>query len=283
MAAIQQNARHINKGLIDLLYILGPQAIANDPGLPLRLRNRAQKLPDIHPSQRQQLTARMQLQEGHQNSTGSGIGIEHVGTSLQGDLRTLLPSQLALPWDLFNSRYLRQELLYRARKGQLAPSLRPMVIILDVTPPNFGPIEGMTRLAAHILATTLLRANINSLLITTGETVRVHRISRQADIIEIWTERSVFPADIPQTLKVAQTLRRTLNQGGNEAGIILLSHSWFGGANSKYIIMPGLRALFVNYPKQQIEPPFGQYCEQYKVLGYKDFSQLPDVLGRLMG
>ncbi|OAD18751.1 repeat, subgroup [Candidatus Thiomargarita nelsonii] len=281
LAALQQAAEPIDDRLLSLLTLLGAEAVAADPGLPLRLAQRAPQLPPLSQHQRRLLGMSLRLETGSR-AQGSGIGTEHAGVTLHGNLSALLPSQLALPQPVFHCRHLRRELLYRARIGQHPPRLRSTIIVLDITPPCFGPIETLTRLAAHIIATSLWQAQLPVVLVTTDDIGSVHPLEQPADLVEIWAQRNLKPANINRTLSAARAMRETLHEAYVEPVIVLLTHTWF--AVEKNISPPtGLRALFVQYPKQQIRPPFAKHCERWESVMAGKSAGLGEILGRLVG
>jgi hypothetical protein len=74
------------------------------------------------------------------------------------------------------------------------------VLVLDVSPPCFGPVEAVTRLAAHITAATLLRAGQPVVLVTTRGSGTVQPLARPADLVALWTQRSLDLARPARTL-----------------------------------------------------------------------------------
>ncbi len=278
--ALQKAADQINERMITLLTLLGPEAVAADPGLPLRLAPQLPNLPRLSKIQRRLLGLRLRLDRGTR-AQGSGMGVEHAGIVLQGDLRNLLTSQLALPQNLFLTRLTRGELLYRARIGQEPPRLRPTVILLDVTPPCFGPVEAVTRPAAHMIADALFRAGLPAVLITTGEPVAVSILEQPADFLDIWTRRDYNPVNPARALAAASAMRETIRDGALDPVVVLLTHPWFAEKNGAPQV-PGLRALFVQYPGMRVAPPLGEHCERSESLLSGEVDRLPDVLGRLV-
>ncbi len=279
-SALQKAVDEIDERMITILTLLGPEAVATDPGLPLHLAPQLPNLPRLSKIQRRLLGLRLRLDRGTR-AQGSGIGVEHAGIVLQGDLRNLLTSQLGLPQNLFLTRLTRGELLYRARIGQEPPRLRPTVILLDVTPPCFGPIESVTKPAAHIIADALYRAGLPAVLITTGEPVAVSILEQPADFLEIWTRRDYSSADPARAFAAASAMRETLRNGPVEPVVVLLTHPWFAEGDGAPPV-PGLRALFVQYPGRRVAPPFGKHCERFESLLLGEVERLPDILGRLV-
>lgn len=279
-AALGRAAALLDDRLLTLLAGVGSQAVAVDPGLPLRLLgHRARVLPHSAP-QRRLLALRLSHEMGGP-ATGRGAGTEHAGLSLGGTLRNLLPTQLVLPRPLLASRHLRGELLYRARSGHEPPRLRPAVLVLDVSPPTFGPVEAITRLAAHILAASSLEAGQPLFLITAGGEGTAHAVERADDLVEIWTARSHEPARERACLHAARAVRHALHGSVLEPVIVLLTHPYFG-AEARLPTMPTLRALFVQYPRQRVTPALASACECWESVAAGDTAALPSRLGRLL-
>jgi WD domain, G-beta repeat len=165
ISLLQEAAKLIDEKLLSLLTILGEQAIATEPALPLRLLSRIPDLPVLSTIQRQLLGVRVCFGDYTGRSMGNAPGVERgqvsgVETSSRTDWSSLLPSQLALPQPVLNYRYQRGELLFRTRLLAEPPRLRPTVLLLDVTPPTFGSIESITRIAAFAVANSLREAEI---------------------------------------------------------------------------------------------------------------------------
>lgn len=272
----------MDERLLALLTLLGPDAVATEPALPLQLAHRVPLLPPMSAAQRRLLGLRLRLDAGGPVQ-GSGMGVGSVGITNQGDLRALLPSQLALPTKIRRVRWLRRERLYRARHGQEPLRLRPTVLVLDTSPPVFGPIEAVTRLAAHIAASSLIAAQLPLVLVTLGGRGRVEVLSRRADLVSIWTERTLDLAEPRRGLALAQGMARTIRDGQLPPAILLLSHAWCAAEEHDLEAPPGLRALFVQYPRQDIKPPFADRCERWESVPSGTTDALEQVLGRLLG
>ncbi len=182
--------------------MLGPDAVAADPALPLRLLPQVPNLPALNASQRRLLGVRLRLAERGGQASGRNPAAERalVGGVESGRLRTdwsaLLPSQLALDKQLLAYRYARGELLFRAYELAEPPRLRPTVLLLDTSPPTFGPVEASTRLAAFLVARTLHAASVPMVLVTpTDQGEQVLALERSTDLLEIWTQRTLQPLD----------------------------------------------------------------------------------------
>ncbi len=279
LAPLRQNAARVDDRLLALLTLLGPEAVAADPGLPLRLYRQAPTLPALSAPQRRLLALRLPLDRGR-HAQGGGMASARTGITRQGNLQALLPSQLALPPLLLHSRYQRQELLYRARSGQEPPRLRPTVLVLDVSPASFGPVGLTSRLAAHVIAASLLQAHLPVTLLAAGGAGQVRLLEQPADLLELWLLRSLEPAPAGHTLRLARTLHTLLRDNRMEPVIVLLSHPWFG-AEETVSAIPSLRGLFVQYPGQQIRPALARACERWESVGAGQVEL--DVLAKILG
>jgi ATP-dependent Clp protease ATP-binding subunit ClpC len=281
LAALTQAADSLDERLFTLLELVGSEAVAADPGLPLRLLPQVSQLPALGAPQRRLLGLRLRLDQGGP-SHGSGLGAERTGIDLRGDLRALLPSQLALPDAVLRARHLRGDLLYRARDGREPPRLKPTVLLLDVSPPTFGPVEAVTRLAAHAVASSLLEAGLPAVLITAGGEGSFHPLERREDLVEIWIRRSLEEAQEARALAAARAMAETLRDGALEPIVLVLSHAFFG-AEAAHSPTSGLRGLFVSFPGRAARPTLAEACERWEVLGAGEIERLHHRLGELVG
>jgi len=289
ISLLQEAAKLIDDQLLSLLTILGEQAVAAEPALPLRLLSRIPDLPALSTLQRQLLGVRVCFGDYAGRSSGNAPGAERgqvsgVETSSRIDWSSLLPSQLALPQPVLNYRYQRGELLFRTRKLAEPPRLRPTVLLLDVSPPTFGPIEAITRIAAFAVANFLRQAEIPVVLVTTGEEQeRIVQLDNPQDLVEIWTQRAIAPPNEIRSLKLAHAVRTNLlDESGLEPIILLLTHPWFG-AEQKISRIKGLRGLFIQYPAVQVQPAIANLCERWENISAKQTAELGQILGYLMG
>ncbi len=281
IAALLKAADVFDDRLLTLLEVVGPDAVAADPGLPLRLLPQAPKLPATAAPKRRLLGVRLRLDQGGP-AHGHGAGTERTGIDVRGDWRSMMPWQLALPDDVLRGRFVRQEILYRARSGEEPPRLRPAVLVLDVSPPVFGPVEQTTRLAAHVVASSLLDAGLPVVLVTAGGSGSVRTLEGPADLVEIWTERSLEGADEAGILRLARAMRETLAGDALSPIVVLLSHVFFG-ADGEMPEVSGLRGLFVQYPGRAVRPTLAAACERWDRIGSGEVEGLAERLGRLVG
>jgi ATP-dependent Clp protease ATP-binding subunit ClpC len=195
----------------------------------------------------------------------------------------LLPSQLLLPPKVINNRYLRNELLYRVYSGKEQPPLRPTLIILDVSPPCFGPVEKLTRHAAYTLANTLYKAQKPVMLLAAGGQNSIQLIEKPADLLEVWTTRTLQPVQLGITLQTARALATTLQEDDLKPLVILLTHTYFGIAEENAAVeIPHLRGLFVRHPNTNERPAWAKQCERWEVMDDSALDKLPGVLIHLL-
>jgi ATP-dependent Clp protease ATP-binding subunit ClpC len=133
-----------------------------------------------------------------------------VGLTRRGTLGAIAPTELAMPSRLFSIRHARGDLLYRLHDGRSSPPLEPVTVVLDTTPPTFGPIEAVLRLVAHLLAVSLLDSGQESALVTLGEPGRLRTLARPADLVALWTDRTLRTPDLAQAIHTAQERRSNI-------------------------------------------------------------------------
>jgi ATP-dependent Clp protease ATP-binding subunit ClpC len=256
LGALRQAAERIDERLLTLLQAVGPSACAADPALPLRLAARAVAAPLLPPDRRAHLAVRVGPASG--TASGAGLSTDRAGLSRRGDARALTPGQWALPREALQARQARGELLYRAPSGAAAPRLRAAVLILDVSPPCFGPVEAVTRACAHAWAQALLQAGLAVGLVTVGGSGWVGALSSEADLAEVWTRRSLEAGRAERALRQAEALGRAL--GAEVVG--LLSGPWLGFGDSVGGVR-GLRGLFVGPAGWSGRPLLAALCSSW--------------------
>jgi len=170
------------------LQILGPAACAADPLLPVRLAHRIPHLPALTPRELRLLDSAGRPAAASR-STASGTLVYSPGTAgltRTGPLTRLLPTQLALPRDILTMRLAENQLLYRQHRAPAPPAPEPVTIILDTTPPTFGPAGTTLRLTAHLITTTLWDHDRYPHLITLTDPNTVAELRSPADLLAIW-------------------------------------------------------------------------------------------------
>ncbi|WP_445548389.1 hypothetical protein [Frankia sp. CiP1_Cm_nod1] len=198
-------AAGITPQLASLLGLVGPDAVATDPTLPLRLRGRAPAMPPLPTYQHTLLLTVTALTTA---GTGQAITSTHTpgstGITHHGTPRALLPTHHALPDDLFTLRLARGDLLYRHHTTTPTLPPHPVTIILDTSPPTYGPVETLLRLTAHLLTTTLWHAGTHPTLITFDQPALALPLTGPADLAAIWTSRTLDPPDLATALRTAE-------------------------------------------------------------------------------
>jgi ATP-dependent Clp protease, protease subunit len=198
-------ADRITPQILTLLSIVGPDAVAADPVLPLRLRDQAVALLPLDERPRQLLADTVGALARYANAAGqsSRVAAGTVGIRRRGSLPNLVPTQLALPRALFTHRYAAGDLLYRTYEADAGPSFEPVTIVLDTSPTTFGPVESVLRWVAHAITATLWAARQNTALILLDDPDRSVTLSSPADLVRLWSSRSLDPPLLGPALDTA--------------------------------------------------------------------------------
>ncbi len=282
LALLTQAAAEIDDRTLTLLHALGPDTVAADPSLVPTLHSQRKSLPALTASQRRLLDRPIRgLESGR--AQGAGVGTDRGGIAPRGPLTAILSSQLVYPPELLALKYHDGGLLYRARTGSQQPDLRPTVLLLDVSPGCFGPVESLTRPAAFAIARALRRRAIPVRLVALGGQAKVKTLEHPRDLIELLTVRSFEPVDQAAALRTAERVASELAaQAGGSVSILLLTQPYWGIDMKAPAPTPGIRALFVQYPGQQVRPSFAAHCERWESIDAGESERLSQVLGRLV-
>ena len=244
VAGLRAAAAAITDQVITLLSILGPGACAADPLLPVRLAHRAAQLPALSPRQLRLLTA------GNRNAASgtaaTGMMTWSPGTAglaRTGPLTRLLPTQLALPRDLMTMRLAENQLLYRQHRVPAPPAPEPVTLILDTTPPTYGPAGTALRLAAHLVTLTLWEHDRYPTLITLGDPSTIRELRTPADLVTLWAS-----ATLDHPLPALATALDTATTTGQPAVLCTHYHTARAGCTPA----PRIRLLTTHQPP---EPP----------------------------
>ena len=268
----------VDERLRTLLQAIGHDAVATDPGLPLRLLPQVIHLPRFTPLQRRILCTRLPFADVGSAQSVSG-GTDRAGIAGHGPLTALLPFQWLYPRKLLRRQLQNGGLLYRTRSAREAPVLRSVIIVLDTTPACFGPIEAITRPAAYAVAQNVVEQGQTAILLTTGDH-HISSLANPAERLQLFTHRSLIPVDIAATLAHAIALRQSVRSGSVPPIILLLTHCWWGSEEERPQRIEGLRAMFVQYPLDSTSPPFGRCCELWERVHQP--QAVAGVLGRLL-
>jgi WD40 repeat protein len=275
-AALAEAARQIDAPLVALLRQAGPAAVAADPALPLRLAARPAG-PAPRPARRRPGAPARATGSGRASATGPG---PRSGLARQGDVRALVPSQLVLPGGVLAYRHLAGGLLYRARPAAAAPRPRPLVLVLDVSPAAYGPVEALTRRAARLAAARALAAGQRAALVCSGGREAVRELRGPADLAELLSARSAEAACAGRSLRLARAVCAAL---GPASAALVLGPWWYGGGE-RPPALPGLRGLFVRPPGAAPggAPALAAACARWAALDAGADADLGAVLAELL-
>ncbi|MFD0272334.1 WD40 repeat domain-containing protein [Kitasatospora sp. NPDC127111] len=232
----------VDERLLGLLRILGPEAVAADPTLPVRVRDFRMTL--IPPGPTQRVLLGLRLLEGERGpATGRGP-TGRSGLARHGAPSRLLPTQLALPEELLRLRHSRSELLFRTSHGLIPPDPRGVVLVLDDTPATHGAIGSVLRLSAHLLATAALRRGRPCALVRMATPWQHRTLARPEDLVHLWESGPLATAQPEASLHTAAAAAGQLATGlGGAPRTIVLTHPYL-----VFPPRPGLRELRVHYP-----------------------------------
>ncbi|WP_170323412.1 WD40 repeat domain-containing protein [Cryptosporangium phraense] len=243
---LRDAARRLDRRLWALLRVLGAEAVAADPLLPLRLRDRAATAPDF-------AAALVGLAASFTDAdvaerTGATTVAGHAGAGgigRRGRLTGLLPSQLALPPDVLDLRLVRGELLYRQFEGEPEPRPEPVTLVLDTGPATFGPVETALRLVAHAVIVASWRAGLPAAIVTTDRPEAVTAIRSPADLVAVWTRRGL----------TSDTLARAVAAAGTTGRVVAVLTDHHRAAEHPLVGAPRLRVVTSHVPGD--EPDVG--------------------------
>ncbi len=198
--AVVSASGEVDDQVVRLLEMLGPRRVAADPMMPLRLLDRARQLPTLPARLRLMLAAR----GCHELKNVQAGGVERSLNSVpivvrHGRPDRLVPAHLALALSVGAQEQAvleaGQELLYRRYTVPSSPPLRPVALVLDTSPPTFGPIEMVLRTVAHLAVVMLWRARVNPMLITLTHPAHAQEVSSADGLMEVWTSRTLASPD----------------------------------------------------------------------------------------
>ncbi|TQS46769.1 WD40 repeat domain-containing protein [Cryptosporangium phraense] len=243
-------ADRIDGRLVSLLRIVGPDAVSADPLLPLRLRDQAETLPDVAPDA---LGLAAALVTDTTSARPTSLGTVHrpgsAGVGRRGRPTALLPSQLAMPDDVFALRLVRGELLFRQHVADPELPPDPVVLVLDTGPGTFGPVEAVLRLVAHATVCTLLRAGVPGRLVTTDRPGLLSTLHRRPDLIQLWTRRALTDDGLPAALATAR-------RAAEPHPVVVLT-DWHRAADQPVTVSSATRLVTSHVPGDAPDGPTG--------------------------
>ncbi|WP_329341638.1 hypothetical protein OG866_37165 [Streptomyces sp. NBC_00663] len=261
--------------LLPLLALLGPDAVREDPALPLRLARgpwasaaeAAARIPDL-PSRLPVL-----LGDDVPGPTTAGAPAQWAR---HGPPDRLVPSQMALPAPLLNALWAQDALLYRTRRGRLPWTERDAVLVLDTGAAAQGQVGSCLRLCAHLLAAALLEADRAVALVHLDGRGAPARLTCASDLRRLWTPVLPEPADPARAAALAREAARGLAAvDSGEPRTLLLTH-----VHEPPLPVPGALTLRVHYPRHPV-PPDGP--DTWVLAPEPDGDDLRRVLVRILG
>jgi len=239
----------IDDSIVVLAMLLGPDAVAAAPDLLVRVRSQSFGGWSLAPRQQHLLGLRSLLRTDGR-SQGRGVGDTRAGIARDGELPSLLPSQLALPMGVLGVKMSRDELLYRTRQGDLTVEAQPLVLILDDTPAAFGSVGVTLRIVGNLLAGTAIRQQRRCALVLLGSATS-RFLTHGADLVHLWSSGSVERPDLSRALTGANAAAAQLSDVvGGLPRLVLLTHP--------YLACPrraGLHVIRVHYPGNPVDDP----------------------------
>ena len=193
-----------------LLDLVGEETVAADPGLPVRLIAAAGILPVLGRDVLAMVSRSLRRMDRGDSwlapaPAGGGkldLSPDPVDRDLvpvltrRGRPDRVVPTHLALPERVRVPVQATGGLLYRHHADPPAVMPRPATVVLDVSPAVFGPVEVVLRLVAHLLTVMVWQAGGQVSLVTTARPRVVVPLERRADLVSVWTARSVDAPDL---------------------------------------------------------------------------------------
>ncbi|QXJ20199.1 WD40 repeat domain-containing protein [Actinomadura graeca] len=273
--ALAAAADEITQQTVALLALIGPRAAAEDPLLPLHLGHLEVALPPLTDRQ-----LRLLAQHGHPpdrrlRRSGGGTPRHTPGTAgivRHGLLRHMLHTDLALPPDLLALRRLENQLLYRRHTTPQPPTPRPLTLVLDTTPPTYGTVELVLRMAVHALTVASWEHGLEPVLVTLTDPDRALTLTGPRQLLTMWTSRTLqppYPALDRALDTAAQTGRTT---------VLLLHHHSAGKDRA-----PGPATPFVT-TRHAVEParPRPAHPDHHELPPEPGGMELDDLVSALL-
>jgi hypothetical protein len=237
----------IDDSVLMLATLLGPDALAAEPDVLVRARSQSFAGWSLATRQRRLLGLRSILRsEG--SSQGHGLGDTRAGIARNGQLTSLLPSQLALPRMVLAAKKSRDELLFRTRQGDLRVEAEPVVLLLDNTPAAFGAIGVTMRLIANLLAGVAIRRHRRCALVPLGAP-KVQLLDEMADLVHLWTGGTVERPDVVAAIAAADGAAAQLSDPlSGLPRLVVLTHPYLACPSR-----PGLHIVRIHYPGIPVE------------------------------
>ncbi|MGC0333428.1 WD40 repeat protein [Streptomyces sp. SAI-170] len=238
-----------HRELLPLLALLGPDAVAQDPALPLRLADVPWARAAAEATRRTGLPPRLPVAHGD-DVPGPATAGAPAQWARHGPPDRMVPAQMALPGPLLNALWAQDALLYRTRRGRLPFTERDAVLVLDTSAAAHGQVGSCLRLSAHLLATALMAAGHAVALVRLDARDAPVRLAAPADLRRLWTPVRPEPADPVRAAALARRAARGLSSAdAAEPRTLLLTHP-----HEPPLPLPGSLTLRVHYPRHPVAP-----------------------------
>ncbi|MFF7449501.1 MULTISPECIES: hypothetical protein [unclassified Streptomyces] len=273
-AALAAALDRVHRELLPLLALLGPDAVCQDPALPLRLADgpwasavdAAARIPGL-PSR-----LPVPLGDDVPGPTSAGAPAQW---SRHGPPDRLVPGHMALPAPLLHALWAQDALLYRTRRGRPPWTERDAVLVLDTGAAALGQVGSCLRLCAHLLAAALLAAERAVALVRLDGLGAPLRLTSAGDLRHLWTPVPPEPAAPVRAAGLARAAARDLAAtDSGEPRTLLLTH-----AHEPRLPLPGALTLRVHYPHHPV--PDGP--DTWVLAPEPDGEELRRVLTRILG
>ena len=234
-ADLANSADALSPEIFTLLKILGPDVAAADPTIPLRLAHNATYIPSLNHHILSLLTnPPAEVAASAHSSRKPSAQSNGTPTIAHHGLPTkLIPTHLGLSSDLFRYYQRNNQLLYRQHTEVLKLTSRPYTLVLDTTPPTYGPVEATLRLLTHLITVTLWSAGAVPSLVTTTRPQTPQPLMRPQHLLHIWTTRTLSSPDLLTPLQTAANL---------DQPVIVLTHH---ETASSHHIRPGPHVILI--------------------------------------
>lgn len=237
--------------LLPTLRLLGPDALARDPGLALSLTRGLVRDMDAAVRRRRSTGTDRSVPAGDETDGPAAQGVP-AGLVRSGSPDRLVPSHQALPDDVLDALDAQDALLYRTRRGT-APEAASggAALVLDTGPGAHGQVGTCLRVCAHILADTLLRAGRGVELLHLGTAECGRRLLRPTDLRLLWLPTPATAPGPPSAAHTGHRVRATLARLSDSAAAspraVMLTHPY-----EPRLDVPGTLTLRVHYPGRPV-------------------------------
>ncbi|MFD6417257.1 hypothetical protein [Streptomyces sp. NPDC060194] len=229
--------------LLPALRLLGPDAVARDPGLADRVA-RALGAPRRDRDGRRPVPwLRRPAAAPGDDVTGPTAAGAPSDLVRHGPPDRMLPSHLALPAAIRATLQEQGALLYRTRGAAAPQAAGDAVLVLDTGPAAHGDVGTCLRVCAHRLAQALAEAGRAVELLQLNGLDRPVPLTGTAGLRRLWAPAPPAPPDPERAARhAARALRRLGAGAGAPPRPVLLTHP-----HQRRLPLPGLLTIRVHY------------------------------------